>query len=132
MAREVDHSYFTFEMLNIKTGRGGWFHQFGGLSSPIVIWADAYFRPGTVNVGFDMWIREQNYDEETDTVTATVTNHGGRRGLLLAVLKSADGVCVTLDGKTARAARRTDGAVEVEIPESAANMKVVVRGGGSD
>ncbi len=131
-AREVDHSYFTFEMLNIKTGRGGWFHQFGGLSSPIVIWADAYFRPGTVNVGFDMWIREQNYDEETDTVTATVTNHGGRRGLLLAVLKNAGGACVTLDGKVARAHRRTDGAVEVEIPESAANMKVVVRGGGSD
>ena len=29
-------SYDTFEMINIATGRGGWFHQFGGLSCPVV------------------------------------------------------------------------------------------------
>lgn len=80
----MDYSYYTFEMLNIATARGGWFHQFGGLSSPVNIWANAYYRRGTVSCGFDLWIGEQSYEEDTDTFRLTVTNHSDRAvGLLL-------------------------------------------------
>ncbi len=130
-AREVGHSYFTFEMLNIKTGRGGWFHHFGGLSAPIDVWADAYFRPGTVTVGFDMWIKKQSYDAEADALTVTVKNHGSRPGLLLAVLKDADGVTAALNGVPTEAHRRTSGAVEVKIPEGDSDMAVTIRRGGA-
>ncbi|MBO7319791.1 MAG: hypothetical protein J6V06_07225 [Clostridia bacterium] len=50
--REVDDTYYTFEMVNTVTGCGGWFHNFGGLSTPINMWAKAYYSPSTVNVGF--------------------------------------------------------------------------------
>ncbi|MFQ7002642.1 MAG: hypothetical protein ACLRRT_02460 [Ruthenibacterium lactatiformans] len=33
----MDDSYDTFEMINIATGRGGWFHQFGGLSCQVSV-----------------------------------------------------------------------------------------------
>lgn len=56
---ETDFSYNTYECFSIETGRGGWFHQFGGLSSPICVWADAYHKPGTVTTGFDLWLDHQ-------------------------------------------------------------------------
>lgn len=94
--REVDYSYYTFEMLNIATARGGWFHQFGGLSAPVNIWANAYYKPGTVNCGFDLWIHEQSYDGEKNGFVLSVTNYGDREGLLLAVLRDPRGdICAT-------------------------------------
>ena len=62
---EVDATHYTFEMLSAETGRGGWFHNFGGLSAPLLLWADAYYRPGTVTVGFDTAIYAQTGDSCT-------------------------------------------------------------------
>ena len=31
-SQETDFSYNTFEMIQIESERGGWFHQFSGLS----------------------------------------------------------------------------------------------------
>lgn len=42
---ETDFSYNTYECFGIKTQRGGWFHNFGGLSAPICVWANAYYNP---------------------------------------------------------------------------------------
>ncbi|MDE7046278.1 MAG: hypothetical protein K2O97_15000, partial [Acetatifactor sp.] len=106
--REVDHSYYTFEMLNIATGRGGWFHQFGGLSSPINIWANAYYKPGTLSCGFDLWIGSRSYDEKEDSFALTVTNYGEREAVLLAVT-------------------RTRGAVEVRIPDGVREETITVK-----
>ena len=60
--REVDESYYTFEMVNTVTGCGGWFHNFGGLSTPINMWAKAYYCPGKVNVGFDTYLDKVNFN----------------------------------------------------------------------
>lgn len=137
--REVDHSYYTFEMLNIATGRGGWFHQFGGLSAPVNIWANAYYGSGTVTCGFEMWIHEQFYDEKTDEIRLTVTNHGERPGILLAVTgvkrensgegASGAGVKVLLDGAPVSVCRRTEGAVEVTVPAGVKKGHLTVRSG---
>ncbi len=127
--REVDHSYYTFEMLNIATARGGWFHQFGGLSAPVNIWANAYYRPGTVTCGFDLWIREQHYDAEEDTFRIVLTNYGKRPGLLLAVLKDgAEGkVKAYLNGEEIPVCCRTEGAAEVMIPEGVKEGEIIVK-----
>lgn len=124
--KEVDHSYYTFEMLNIATGRGGWFHQFGGLSSPINIWADAYYKPGTVSCGFDLWINGQSYDGEKDSLELTVTNYGEREGILLAVTRGRPEVRV--DGVSVSTVLRTKGAVEIKIPAKAGRQKITING----
>lgn len=129
--REVDHSYYTFEMLNIATGRGGWFHQFGGLSSPVNIWADAYYRPGTVTCGFDLWIQEQAYDEKNNAFELTVTNYGEREEILLVVTKGGkkgSRAEAYLDGAPVPAYYRTAGAVEVRVPAGVRAGKVTVKG----
>ncbi len=126
-AREVDHSYFTFEMLNIKTGRGGWFHHFGGLSSPVLVWACAYYRPGTVSCGFDLWLASQSYDADTDEISLTVTNHGRRGGTVVAVLASEDAEA-SIDGDTLPVVRRTDGAFEINVPAGVKNGELTIKG----
>ena len=127
--REVDYSYYTFEMLNIATARGGWFHQFGGLSSPVNIWTNAYYRRGTVSCGFDLWINEQSYEEDTDTFRLTVTNHSDRAAGLLLVTGGADTHVpeVYLDGEPLESVRRTRGALECRIPARVRKGRVVAK-----
>lgn len=60
---ETDFSYNTYECFGIETQRGGWFHNFGGLSAPILIWANCYYKPKTVTTGFDVWTDYQNVTE---------------------------------------------------------------------
>jgi hypothetical protein len=50
--RETDETYCCFEHWVIESGRGAGWHQFGGLSSPILTWFAAYFVPGRLSVGF--------------------------------------------------------------------------------
>lgn len=55
-AREVQESRRCYEHFPLSTGRGAGWHQFGGLSSPVLNWYAAYYQPGTVTVGLDTWI----------------------------------------------------------------------------
>ena len=61
---ETDFSYNTYECFGIKTRRGGWFHNFGGLSAPVCVWANAYYKPGSVTTGYDIWT---DYQKNTGT-----------------------------------------------------------------
>ncbi|MGN1141135.1 MAG: hypothetical protein ACI4TF_08035, partial [Oliverpabstia sp.] len=128
--QEVDHSYYTFEMMNIATARGGWFHQFGGLSAPVNIWADAYYKAGTVTAGFDLWIKEQSYDKEKDCFNIKVTNHGERAVSLLAVTagKHEKAGEAFLNGAPIPVTYRTKGAVELEIPVGIKEGSIILRG----
>lgn len=128
--KEVDHSYYTFEMLNIATERGGWFHQFGGLAAPLNIWADAYYKPGTVTCGFDVWIHEQSYDQSSDTLKLTVTSYAERDTGLLAVTKGTRKGSgeAWLNGERIPVSNRTDGALEIVIPAGTLRGSIILNG----
>lgn len=51
--KETELSYLSCEHFIIASGRGAGWHNFSGLSSPMVNWFYAYFKPGTVTAGFD-------------------------------------------------------------------------------
>ena len=53
---EVDRSFYCFEHFSISSGRGAGCCHFGGLSSPVLNWYGAYFRPGRLTGGFDCCI----------------------------------------------------------------------------
>lgn len=128
--KEVEHSYYTFEMLNIATGRGGWYHQFGGLSAPVNVWADAYYKPGTVTGGFEVWIADQNYNKEQDSYHMTVTNYADRPISLLAVLGSQgekNAVC-TINGQPVPVTYRTKGAIEIQVPVGLEKGCILING----
>ena len=98
--REVDDTYYTFEMVNTVTGCGGWFHNFGGLSTPINMWAKAYYCPGTVNVGFDTFLERAAFNSDKTQAEIEFTYYGkNEKFCLLAVMTEGKEYSATLDGK---------------------------------
>ncbi|MBO5936243.1 MAG: hypothetical protein J6Q79_01355 [Clostridia bacterium] len=98
--REVDDTYYTFEMVNTVTGCGGWFHNFGGLSTPINMWAKAYYSPSTVNVGFDTFLEKVKFSEDNTQAEIVFTYYGkNEKFTLLAVMTEGKEYTATLDGK---------------------------------
>ena len=124
---ETDYSWNTYEMFSIATGRGGWFHQFGGLSAPVNVWACAYFRPGNVTVGYEIWLSEQHYDTQHDSFTIRFEKEAAP-GLLIAVTKgAAAGYTVALNGEELPYTMRTGGAMEISLPEDCTCGTLLIR-----
>ncbi len=122
--REVESTYYTFEMVNTVTGCGGWFHNFGGLSTPINMWLKAYYSPGTVNVGFDTYLESVKYSEDFTEADIALTYYGkNEKFTLLAVMAEGEEYTVTLDGE-AVPHKNTDGCIEVNI--TAENRKTYI------
>ena len=62
---EVDESYNCFEHFLIESGRGAGWHQFSALSSPVLAWFAAYYRPGRLTTGFDTWVHRCVFEPTT-------------------------------------------------------------------
>jgi hypothetical protein len=121
---ETDFSHYTYECFGIKTKRGGWFHNFGGLSAPVCVWANAYYKPGTVTSGYDLWTDYQRvcgdsaeikfrYNGKNDRYSVIVTLDGN--GDYKAVLETGD------SQKPLEFKRRTAGALEFTFDASVVN-----------
>lgn len=65
--RETDDSYNCWENFSIEAGNGGGWHQFGALSSPIINWFSALYKPGTITYGFNVWPITQQFSAAKDT-----------------------------------------------------------------
>ena len=127
--REVDASYNCFEMMNIATGRGGWYHQFGGLSAPLNIWVNAYYRPDTVTAGFDVWIAARRFAADNRQASLDFRYYGAHPAYtLIVVLAPADsGYEVLLDGKPADFCERCPGTLEITLPGSCRGGRIECR-----
>lgn len=123
--KETEFSYNTFEMIQIKTGRGGWYHQFGGLSAPICSFFGAYFKKGTVTAGFDTWVEDVIIEEGTGCMNITYRQESGKNGILLAVLEEAESYEVWLDGQKLCCQEHVKGTLE--IPLTLAQGKILIR-----
>ncbi len=116
--REVDYSYYTFEMVSVVTGRGGWFHNFGGLSTPITMWANAYFKAGTLNTGFDTWIDESHFGNNNTELEAQFTYFGKNEKITVIATMNDDEnkkYSVYLDGEKVSFNERFKGTLEIEM-----------------
>ncbi len=59
--QEVEASYYCFEHFIVESGRGAGWHQFSGLSTPVLSWYSAYHRPGRLTTGMDTWVRHHDF-----------------------------------------------------------------------
>jgi hypothetical protein len=116
--REVDYSYYTFEMVNVVTGRGGWFHNFGGLSTPITMWSNAYYKAGTLNTGFDIWVDKYEFTDNNKSLSADITYFGNKKKFtVIATMNDEENknYKVYLDGKEIPFNERFKGTIEIEL-----------------
>lgn len=123
--REVDYSYYTFEMVNVVTGRGGWFHNFGGLSTPILMWANAYYKAGTLNTGFDVWVDSVNFADDNKKLCADFTYFGNSKKFTVIAAMNDDEnkkYTVKFDGEEISYSERFKGTIEIELSVSDKNI----------
>lgn len=123
---EVDHSYNTFELLNIETGRGGWFHQFGGLSSPIFIWGNAYFKPGKISSGFDLWIESYKFNEDCTMCEIKFDKINNSDGTIIVVMKGNKDYEVSCNGKIIGFNENIKGTIEIIISKNIKKGKLKI------
>ena len=122
--QEVEFSYNTFEMIQIETERGGWFHQFGGLSAPIVIWYHAYYRPGTVTTGFETWLEQQQFCENNTQAEIRYTLNTKKNNCLIVVMNSSENYKVTINGRPACWEEHVKGALEISLEDEAGLIRI--------
>ncbi len=115
--REVDYSYYTFEMVNVVTGRGGWFHNFGGLSTPITMWANAYYKAGTFNTGFDVFVDSQSFNGDNTAFDGRLTYFGknDKYTVIVAMNDTKDDYRVFVDGEESAFVCREKGTLEITL-----------------
>ncbi|OON93129.1 MAG: hypothetical protein ATN31_00965 [Candidatus Epulonipiscioides saccharophilum] len=126
--KEVDDSYYTFELLNIATGRGGWFHNFGGLSTPINIWANIYYKAGTVTTGFETWIEEAKFSEDFTQCSITIkkTNIRTDSAVIISMAEDIHRAIVKCSIKNIAFTQRIRGTFEFIIPSGTKEVVIQI------
>ena len=61
--RETDASYHCYEHFMVQSGRGAGWHNFGGLSAPVVLWYHGCFTKGSVTVPVNLLVETSINDE---------------------------------------------------------------------
>lgn len=123
--REVRATGCSFEHFIIKSGRGAGWHQFGGLSAPVLNWFVAYFRPGTLTGGYDCWIIEQESDATHLRARLQLTGAPEKSPTLLAVVEAAP-ESVRWNGRRVTANRRDSSALEITLPTGATEGELTI------
>jgi hypothetical protein len=115
---EVERSYNCFEHFIVRTGRGAGWHHFGGLSTPVLAWYGAYFRPGRLTVGLDMWIESLTVEPDHAGLTARLRHAGAAHHAPVVIATVAPGdYAVTWDEEPVGVVTRYPGCLEVRLPQ---------------
>lgn len=122
--QETEFSYNTFEMIQIETERGGWFHQFGGLSAPIVVWYHAYYKRGTITTGYDTWIDKSEFSDETDCAEIFYSLNQKRKNCIIVVMNSNYDYEVKINGYVTEFVEHVKGALEIPLCENEGRVQI--------
>lgn len=116
--RECEDSYNCYEHFMIKTGRGGGWYNFSGLSSPILNWWCAYNRPGTVSTGFGTLVSQPVWNVGKTEFSATLEFDrelvGESVSMLICAAPGEYSVGLK-GGKTVKVSQNGDGLVEITL-----------------
>lgn len=112
--REVDESYFCFEQFMSQNGRGSGFHQFSGLSTPVLMFFEWLYSPGHIAAGFSVNIAQAEWNEDKTALKAeAVSNCDGA-----CVIISMSDKCkykFTLNGEPVKADQLSGGAYAISL-----------------
>ncbi|WP_052732374.1 MGH1-like glycoside hydrolase domain-containing protein [Hymenobacter terrenus] len=127
--KEAELTYNSPEHFSVETGRGTGWQQFSGLSTPILSWFGAYFRPGTLTTGFDTWVQASTFSVDNTQLDATLTlSAPGTTPTVLVCLKAGPTYRATVNGRSVPCTQAVSGALQLVIPATAsrqAKLKIV-------
>lgn len=119
--KECRESYHTFEHFIISSGRGAGWHQFSGLSSPIINWFSSYYEIGKVTTGFEIWIKNgefsNNYTEYNAIFEFDDSTFPRERSFLVCLNPDYE-YSVTFNKKEVKQKQYYPGLLEITLPET--------------
>jgi hypothetical protein len=126
--REVEYSYYTFEMFNITSGRGGWFHNFGGLSTPVNIWTNAYYKPKTLSTGLDTMVMDSNFNDNATEFSGNIRYYGNNEkySVIAVMTDTKESFNVTVNGENADFFIRDKGIIEITISGNTKSAEIKI------
>jgi hypothetical protein len=115
---EVDESYHCFEHFPIASGRGAGWHQFSALSSPVLAWFAAYYRPGRLTTGFDTWVHRCAFEPDHSALSADLELRGrsAAEATLLVTLQPARTYRAQWNGNPVPARVAPSGTLQIALP----------------
>ena len=119
--KECKESYYTFEHFIISSQRGAGWHQFSGLSSPLLNWFASYFRIGKVSTGFEIWIAEDrfmnNYTEYQAKIAFDDTTSPHERSMIIC-MNPTKTYQIKFNGKIVKSRSYHPGLLEITLPST--------------
>ena len=128
--KECAESYFTFEHFIISSGRGAGWHQFSGLSSPILNWFAAYYKPGKVSTGFEVWITKSEFTGNCSGYKAEISFDDSTRPHERCMIVCMNAGCqytVRFNGKPVKFRSGHAGMLEITLPATNKTGDLVVQ-----
>lgn len=114
--QETDETYDSMEHWVVHSGRAAGWHQFGGLSSPVLAWFGAYFVPGRLTTGLDTWVVASR--SLSGGLTADLKDFGPRARISSVIVVARPGrpVAALWNGEPVTARELISGAWGIDLP----------------
>ncbi|MGR5437040.1 MGH1-like glycoside hydrolase domain-containing protein [Vibrio owensii] len=126
--KEVETSYYCFEHFIVESQRGAGWHQFGGLSSPVVSWYSAYYKLGKLSTGFDTWVKTQSISEDYSYLEAELElNVRSNGSVLLVNLKQGVEYAATFEGYELNVEVLESGTLQITLPQDVAQGQLIIQ-----
>ncbi|MCB0689158.1 MAG: hypothetical protein KDC53_21620, partial [Saprospiraceae bacterium] len=121
--RETEDRYNCYEHFIIETGRGAGWHQFSGLSCPVLSWFNAYFQEGTITTGFDVWIKEKTFNESNTGLRANlyIGENSNSQFTVIVCLNPQYDYQVVWQGKMVEYKEVSKGTLSITLPNNTDN-----------
>lgn len=114
--RETEASYLCFEHFIIEGAHGAGWHQFGGLSAPVVSWYAAYYVLGTISTGYDLLITKYDFDDDFAALDmAFLCTQEALDSAIIVVLKPSEAFQVCVNNQPVPFEERMPGVIELKL-----------------
>lgn len=128
--KETGNSYYTFEHFLSETGRGAGWHQFSGLSTPVLSWFNACYKLGTVTSGFEIWQQSADFNADQSGYTADLSFDQATKAhsrSLMVCLNPANRYEVLFEGKPVEVSQPHPGLLCITLPATNRAGKLLIR-----
>lgn len=119
---EVDLTYNCYEHFMIKNGRGAGFHQFSGLSTPVLMWYRAYYSPGTVTTGFYTFVSGSKWNEDYSSFECEISDTLSESFIMVCLNEKYDYDFI-INEKPCEIEKMTNGAYVIKAEKG--NLKII-------
>lgn len=127
--KETERTYNTYEHFIIESESGAGFHQFTGLSTPIMCWFTAYYRVGNLTTGYNVWTSSKTWNEDHSELAAELVldYNKGEKFSLVAVMNPNYDYKVLWNGKEVEAQELHEGAFSITLSAQNRNEKGILK-----